>query len=233
MMTATSGVSELIKADIWRSAKSDGKRIPAASRKEAVTANCIVAGAKCWPNAATVTPPRENIVLIGFMGSGKSSIGRLVAAQLRFRFVDTDALIVRRAGREIAEIFQQEGEEHFRDLETAAVESIARSEHCVIATGGGAVLRVQNRRLLRALGWVVLLTASEEVIFQRVSRNAKRPLLQTENPREAVAKLFAARQPVYAAAAQWTLDTSALTHGEAAAAVIAEARRVFAWQSET
>jgi shikimate kinase len=180
-----------------------------------------------------MSPLRQNIVLIGFMGSGKSSVGRLVAGRLGFHFVDTDALIVQRAGREIAEIFASEGEERFREIETAALESLRPRERCVIATGGGVVLRERNRELLRALGFVVLISASEEVIFERVSRNAKRPLLQTANPRETVAALLAARQPAYETAAQWTLDNSTLSHAAAAEAVIAEARRVFAWQGRT
>ena len=178
-----------------------------------------------------MSAPRQNIVLIGFMGSGKTSIGRLIAGRLGFQFVDTDALIVQRAGREIAEIFASEGEEHFRDLETAALESLGHRERCVIATGGGVVLRERNRELLRALGFVVLLMASADAIFERVSRNTKRPLLQTANPRETVAAMLAARQPAYEAAAQWKLDGTALSHAAAAEAVIAEARRAFAWQS--
>lgn len=121
-----------------------------------------------------VSAPRQNIVLIGFMGSGKSSIGRLIAGRLGFIFVDTDALVTQRAGLEIA-------------------------------TGGGIVLRERNHELLRELDLVVLLTANEEVIYERVSRNTMRPLLQTENPRETLSRLLTARDPLYAAAAQWTL----------------------------
>jgi shikimate kinase len=191
--------------------------------------NCLVrSGLSC--EKPRVSPARQNIVLIGFMGSGKSSIGRLVAGRLGFQFVDTDSVIVKRAGLEIAEIFQRDGEEVFRDLETSALESLAHLQRCVIATGGGVVLREKNRALLRELGFVVLLTASEEVIFQRVSRNSRRPLLQTENPRGTVAALLAERQPLYLETAQWTLDSTALAHGAAAEAVIAEARRTFAWQ---
>ena len=91
-------------------------------------------------------------------------------------------------------------------------------------------MRENNRALLRDLGLVVWLTASEDVIFDRVSRNTKRPLLQTENPRETVANLFAARRALYEETAQFTLDTSTLSHAEAAEAVIAEARRAFSWQ---
>ncbi len=173
---------------------------------------------------------RTNIVLIGFMGSGKSSIGRLVAQKLGFQFVDTDTLVVERSGLEIAAIFARDGEEHFRELETAVLESLAPWNRSVMATGGGIILREQNRTLLRELGFVVWLAASENVIFERVSRNTRRPLLQTENPRETVAKLFGARRALYEEAAQFTLDTSALSHAEAAEAVIAEARRAFSWQ---
>ena len=176
-------------------------------------------------------PLRQNIVLIGFMGSGKSSVGRLIAGRLGFQFVDTDALIVERAGMEIPEIFERDGEAHFRDLETAVLESLAHRDRCVIATGGGVVLRERNRELLEELGFVVLLTASEDVIFERVSRNAKRPLLQTPNPRETVSTMLAARLPAYEATAQWTLDNSTLSHAAAAEAVIAEARLAFAWHS--
>ena len=173
---------------------------------------------------------RTNIVLIGFMGSGKSSIGRLVAGRMGFQFVDTDALIVQRAGMPIPQIFAESGEESFREQETAAIESLGPLSRCVIATGGGAVLREKNRALLRALGFVVLLTASEETIFRRVARNTKRPLLQTENPRETVAQMLAARREVYEAAAEHIVDTTHFTHKQSADAVIAAARRAFAWK---
>lgn len=170
---------------------------------------------------------RQNIVLIGFMGSGKSSVGRRVAAQLGFKFVDADAVLVKQEGREIAEIFASEGEERFRDLESAVLESLKSLTGCVISTGGGVILRERNRALLRALGFVVWLTASEDTLFARVSRTSKRPLLQTADPRATVTALFAARRPLYAAAAQFTLDSTILSHAQAADAVVAAARRVF------
>ncbi len=173
----------------------------------------------------------SNIVLIGFMGSGKSSIGRRVAAHFGFQFVDTDALLVAREGRAIAEIFAGEGEARFRDLETSVLKSLGVRERCVISTGGGVILRDENRALLRGLGLTVWLTASEDVIFERVSRTNKRPLLHTANPRETVTQLLAARRPLYEAAAQFTVDTTTLTHAAAADAVIAEARRAFSWDT--
>ncbi len=177
-----------------------------------------------------VASPRTNIVLIGFMGSGKTSIGRRVAQQLGFQFIDTDAVIVERAGMKVAEIFAEHGEAWFREQETEALRALHLLNRAVISTGGGIVGREENHALLRELGFVVWLTASEAVIFERVSRNKKRPLLQTPDPRATVHQLLEARRPLYASVAQCTLETSALTHQEAADALIAEARRAFSWQ---
>ena len=172
---------------------------------------------------------RTNIVLIGFMGSGKSSIGRLVAQGLRFQFIDTDALVVERSGLEIAAIFAHHGEEHFRDLERSALESCSVLTRAVLATGGGVVVREDNRALLHELGFVMQLTASEDVIFERVSRNTKRPLLHTPDPRATVHTMLAARQPLYDAAAQFTIDTTKMPHADAAEAIVAAARTAFGW----
>jgi shikimate kinase len=172
----------------------------------------------------------ENLILIGFMGTGKSTIGRLIAGRLGFRFLDTDALVVESAGTEIPEIFRKEGEEGFRQRESAVLESLQGTARCVVATGGGIVLREQNRALLRNLGLVVLLTASEDAIFERVSRNSRRPLLETTDPRATVQEMLTARAPLYALAAEWALDNTELSHGQAADAVIEQARQRFSWQ---
>jgi shikimate kinase len=174
-----------------------------------------------------VTNPHQNIVFIGFMGSGKTSIGRLVAKKLGFQFVDTDAVVVERAGLQVPEIFARHGEAWFRDQETSALESMAILNRSVISTGGGIVLRAENRSLLQDLGFVVWLTASEEVIFDRVSRNKRRPLLQTADPRQTVQELLAQRQEFYQSASRFTLDTTGLSHEQAADAVIVEAKRAF------
>jgi shikimate kinase len=176
--------------------------------------------------------PRENIILVGFMGTGKSSIGKRVAKQLGFQFLDTDQLVTDRAGLAVSEIFAQQGEAAFRDLETSVLISRGHLNRCVIATGGGLVIREENRALLREMGFVVGLTATEEVIFERVSRNDKRPLLQTEDPRATLRRLLEAREPFYRDAAQFTLDTSVIPHAEAAEAIIGEARRAFLWHRE-
>ncbi len=163
------------------------------------------------------------------MGSGKTSIGRLVAHRLGFQFVDTDAIIVERVGMPVAEIFARHGEAWFREQESAALRSLGIVNRAVISTGGGVVLRDDNRALLRELGFVAWLTASEDVLFERVSRNKKRPLLHTSDPRTTVHELLAKRRPLYTEAAQFTVDSSELTHDSAADLLITEARRTFEW----
>ena len=171
----------------------------------------------------------ENVILVGFMGSGKTAIGKLASRLLGFQFLDTDQIIVDRAGRQIADIFATDGEPAFRKMETSVLESLSHINRCIISTGGGAVLLESNREILRAIGFVVLLTASEETLYERISRNTKRPLLQTENPRATLSKLLAERSEAYAAAADFTLDTSDLSHNAAAESLEAAARTAFAW----
>ncbi len=129
----------------------------------------------------------------------------------------------------IADFFSRCGEDAFRDLETTVLGSIGHLSRCVIATGGGAVMRERNRALLRELGLVVRLTANEEIIFERVSRTNKRPLLHTEDPRETMRSLLAAREECYEQAAHFTLDTSTLSHAGAVDTIVEEARRAFSW----
>ena len=161
-------------------------------------------------------PGRENVVLVGFMGSGKSSVGRLIARAMRGRFVDTDRMVVEKTGRQITEIFAEQGEVFFREQESAALRSLLGCRRHVIATGGGIVTIPANGPLLRQLGLVVWLTASEEVIWDRVSRNRNRPLLHTENPRDTIRQLLEKRNALYEAAAEMTIDTTLLTHAEVA-----------------
>ena len=182
----------------------------------------------CIPlNAFSMAP--NNIVMVGFMGSGKSSIGRILARRLGYRFIDTDRKIIEREGMEISEIFALHGEEYFRERETDVLRTLHGKEHCVIATGGGIVLRENNRSLLRDLGFVVGLTANQEVIFERVSRNTKRPLLRTPNPRETIQEMLAARSALYEAAAEFTVDTSLLTHEQVAECILTQSRQKFPW----
>ena len=165
-----------------------------------------------------------NIVLVGFMGSGKSSVGRELARCTGFRFRDTDLLIRSRVGKSIPEIFAAYGEAFFRAQETEVLRSLEAERGMVLATGGGIVLDPANVPLLRQLGPVVWLTADEPTIWARVSRNATRPLLQTANPRQTMSQLLRARQVFYAAVADCAVDSSGLSHQQVARQVLATVR---------
>lgn len=154
------------------------------------------------------------------MGSGKSSVGRRIAAATERRFVDTDRLVVDRAGLPIPEIFNRFGESYFRDLESEALQGIADQTGIVVATGGGIILRPENVTLMKQIGRVILLTADEETIFARVSLRSNRPLLKTANPRETISKMLEDRRPIYEGAADFIVDTSHLNHDEVAEAAL-------------
>lgn len=160
------------------------------------------------------------IILTGPMGSGKSSVGRLLAEQLGYRFVDLDALLVEQAGKSINRIFAEEGEAAFRDRETELLASLAGSERMVLATGGGAVVREQNRRLLHALGLVANLTAGVSELAQRLYQADDRPLLQGEQPLEArIADIVTERELFYADA-DIRIDTTGKTLEDVAAQLL-------------
>lgn len=139
----------------------------------------------------------ENISLIGFMGTGKSSVGRLVASQLHFEFLDTDELIESRAGRSIADIFAQAGESAFRQIERQVVAELAQKQRSVFATGGGLAAHEDNLTSLKGHSLVVCLWASPEVILERVHHQTHRPLLQDADPMGRIRQLLAAREPFY------------------------------------
>ncbi|CAN5408482.1 shikimate kinase [soil metagenome] len=172
----------------------------------------------------------RNIVLIGFMGVGKSTVGRRIAESLGFLFVDTDAEIVRASGKAIPEIFAERGEAGFRALESATLRALASlgQSGMVIATGGGVVTVDANRPLLRGLGFVVWLNADEETIYRRVRANTERPLVRTRNPRKTIHDLLAVRRPVYAKTAHMKVDTDSLTTEEISVGVSESARHHFA-----
>jgi len=138
-----------------------------------------------------------NLALIGFMGTGKSSVGHLVADQLHFEFLDTDHLIEARAGRSISEIFAQNGEPAFRALESRLVEELASRKQLVIATGGGLPVNPVNLHSLKPHALVVCLWSSPEKIFERVREQAHRPLLRDPDPLAKIRSLLAVREPFY------------------------------------
>lgn len=146
-----------------------------------------------------------SIVLVGFMGAGKTTVGRALAERLRFRFYDTDEMVVKKAEMSIAQIFRKEGEEKFRDREHRAVRHACSRPSRVIACGGGAVLQLRNYELLRAAGPIVYLRAPAELLRARVGRGAGRPLLKTPGAFE---KLLRERSPAYERAADVIVDVT-------------------------
>ena len=150
---------------------------------------------------------KPNVFLVGPMGAGKSTIGRLLAAELNFGFRDSDRVIEERTGADIPWIFDMEGEEGFRERETAVLLELANERDAVIATGGGIVLRAQNRELMKSSGFVCYLTASIDQLVERTARDKKRPLLQVENPRQKIIDLLAMRDPLYQDAANFVVNT--------------------------
>jgi shikimate kinase len=139
----------------------------------------------------------QNLSLVGFMGTGKSSVGRSLADHLNFGFVDTDEFIERRADKTIADIFAQHGEVVFRDLEKKVVAEIATQERVVISTGGGLAANAENIASLKSHSLVVCLWASPETIWERVRVQSHRPLLQTPDPLGKIRELLSKREVFY------------------------------------
>ncbi len=158
----------------------------------------------------TLRGARRNIVLIGFMGCGKTTIGRHLASRLDFGFTDTDSLIETRIGGSIPEYFATHGEEAFREIEHEVIAKVAGLANQVIATGGGAILRDDNRAHLSTDNAVVWLTARPDVVVARTERRrGARPLLETkEDPLERVLRILAIRGPLYQSIADVIIDTS-------------------------
>lgn len=139
----------------------------------------------------------QNLALVGFMGTGKSTVGQLVAAQLHFRFADTDELIEARAGKTISSIFADDGETRFRDYEREVVEELKGVHRTVVATGGGLVVQEENLTSLKTHALVICLWASPETIRERVRHQTHRPLLLGPEPRERIRQLLNERAPFY------------------------------------
>jgi shikimate kinase len=138
----------------------------------------------------------KNVVLVGFMGTGKTSVGKILAKKMGWVFADTDHYVEEKAGAAIPQIFEAEGEQAFRLMETEALREILAGECHVVSTGGGAVLKEENRKLMLAGGLVVALTASEATIVERVRYDVNRPLLKG-NVEEKVHILMEARRAAY------------------------------------
>jgi shikimate kinase len=141
----------------------------------------------------------RNLVVVGFMGTGKSTVSRLLSQKLGFAVVDTDEEVERRSGKTIPELFASEGEAVFRDWESRVIREVLALDRQVVATGGGAVLREENRRAMLAGGWVVALTAQRDTLIQRVTRSGEsgnRPLLAGDAAKQ-VDTLLESRRHAY------------------------------------
>jgi shikimate kinase len=149
-----------------------------------------------------------SVFLIGMMGAGKTSVGRLLAQRLGKRFIDADQEIEARCGVTIPVIFEIEGEAGFRQRECSVIEELTRQPGIVLATGGGAVLAPESRHYLASRGLVIYLKASANEIWQRTRRDRGRPLLATPDPQRRIAELLAAREPLYAEAAHITVEST-------------------------
>ncbi|MDI6758010.1 MAG: shikimate kinase [Endomicrobiia bacterium] len=156
-----------------------------------------------------------NIVLTGFMGTGKTATGKILASRLKREFVDTDRLVERRSGKTILEIFASAGEKAFRDLENEVVSEVSLLENKVISTGGGVVLRRENIAILRKNAIIINLAASPEKIFERLKNTDDRPLLKKPDVIGEIKKLLAEREPFYADC-DFRLDTGDLNEVAAA-----------------
>jgi shikimate kinase len=149
--------------------------------------------------ATTLTAMRQfhNVALVGFMGTGKSTVGNVLASMLHLRLVDTDMLIEQRAGKRISEIFATDGEARFRAYESEIVNELEEARGCVISTGGGLVVNPANLESLKKHALVVCLWASPEAIFARVGHQTHRPLLRSPEPLAKIKELLAQREPFY------------------------------------
>ncbi|CAM3652778.1 shikimate kinase [Marinicrinis lubricantis] len=170
---------------------------------------------------------KSNIVLVGFMGTGKTTIGIELAKHLGWQFVDTDAFIVDEAGMTIPEIFARHGQSFFRDVEERVVQRVMNGSDQVISTGGGSVLRESNREMMLRGGMVVALSASEETIVQRVSKDTNRPLL-ADNPLENIRRLMKERKDAYQFA-HISIQTDELTVTDVVEHILAKYK---AWQED-
>lgn len=155
---------------------------------------------------------KDNIVLIGFMGCGKTTVGEKLAADLSFVFLDTDQYIEEKEAMTINDIFATKGEEYFRGLETSSLEELVqRTEKSIVSSGGGLPLRKENAELLQKLGFVVYLRVQKETVLERLEGDTTRPLLACDNPAQKVQELLEFRDPIYEVGAHLVVDVDGKT----------------------
>lgn len=164
----------------------------------------------------------KNIILIGYMGCGKTTIGKSIVMLTKRTFADTDEMIVAQQNRSISDIFEKDGEDAFRVMETALLEKMIadKNDSLVISTGGGMPVRAENQKLLRQLGTVVYMRVKPETVYERIKGDTTRPLLQCDNPLERIREMIKSRGPAYETAAEFIIDVDNLTQQEAAEEII-------------
>lgn len=157
----------------------------------------------------------SNLILIGFMGSGKTTVGIQLSYRLRMTMVDTDKIIEREQNCTIREIFERDGEETFRKLETGCLKSLLKnSKDQIISVGGGLPMREENHSLLKKLGTVIYLRVTKETVYERLKNDSTRPLLQGEEPMSKIEELLKVRAPIYEKASQLHVDVDGKTFDE-------------------
>jgi len=190
--------------------KFTGKAAPLEAMRSAALANC--------PDARQ----RRKIALIGFMGSGKSTVGKILAHESGLGFVETDAIVAADAGKSIPEIFAQEGEGKFREMEIAALKMAVKKESCALSCGGGIVLKEENAQLLQKECFVVWLFASAKEAMERIKEDKGRPLLNHPDRAGAAKRILDARLPIYARTCHVMINTEGKTPQEIARMIMKE-----------
>lgn len=152
----------------------------------------------------------KNIYLVGFMGTGKTTVGKLLSQSLNKRFVETDELIEKREGKKIVDIFAHYGEPYFRKVEKEVLKEVANQSDLVVSCGGGIVIDEENVRLLKTTGVMICLTADVECIYERTKKYTHRPLLNVDDPIKRIKELLLKREPFYKKA-DYFVDTSPLS----------------------
>lgn len=150
---------------------------------------------------------KRNIYLVGLMGAGKSTVGRQLARRLKLNFYDSDRVIVDKTGVPISTIFDIEGEQGFRERESQVLEELSQLEGSVIATGGGSLIRPENRKIIQESGCVIYLRTSAERLYSRIKHDQARPLMRTDNPLQTLKDLLAEREPAYLETADIVIRT--------------------------
>jgi len=169
---------------------------------------------------------KDNIFLIGFMGTGKSTVASVFSKKYGMKTVEMDETIADREGKSISDIFAQQGEEYFRNLETSLLKELKERHGFIVSCGGGVVLREENVRLMKESGVIVLLTASPEVILQRVKNDNQRPVLQGRKNVEAIRELMEGRRAKYESAADMIILTDGKTKENICEEIMCELQRV-------